>query len=85
MKKVFKITRNVERMSEGSAFHSFFLSESILGIKLGFNTFKKIRSSAKGQQLIIFITTIIGTVGLCACLRRKAANAIGKDLLRIAK
>lgn len=50
-----------------------------------FNTFKKIRSSAKGQQFIIFITTIIATIDLCVCLRTKAANTIGKEALRIAK
>lgn len=50
-----------------------------------FNTFIEIRTSAKGQQFIIFITTIIGTIDLYVCLRMKAANTIGKDPLRIAK
>lgn len=45
-----------------------------------FNAFRKIRSSAKGQQFIIFITTIIGTIDLCVCLRTKTANAIEEKI-----
>lgn len=80
MKKLYKITRNVERTWEGPAF--WFLLLNIYWASDGgsFNTFRKTRSSAKGQQFILFITTIIGSIDLCVFLRMKTANAIEEKI-----